>query len=112
MNNFSTYASLFACVLSVAAVWYGVTAVKYVMKYNKASVTLAQLTRLEVELLDHADAIKSVHATISKLRSRIGMREKRARDAGNSSGEPDSKTDPQAWKEWKRQQIAEGRSND
>ena len=110
MNKLSTYISLFAVIFAVGAVWYSIVVAKWVARNNKASVTLRQLTNIETELTDHADAIKSLHSSLSKLRSRIGMRMLRAKQDG--SGEPDSKTDPQAWKEWKRQQLAEGKSND
>lgn len=107
MNNLSTYISLAAFIFGTIACWYSIIVVRWVGRNNKASVTLRELTQLQTELTEHADSIKALHTSLAKLRSRMGMRKLREKE--NSGGEPDSRTEPQAWKEWKRQQLAEAK---
>jgi len=103
--DLSTIISLFALLFAVLGVWYGIAAAKFVQDNNKASISLRELTKIQVELTEHADSITALHASLSKLRSRIGMRKLREKET--SEGDiPDSKTDPQAWKEYMRKKLA------
>jgi hypothetical protein len=70
---------------------------QYLRNQNKRSVGLAQLTKLHTELTEHADAITFLHKSLSKLRSRAGMRELRARENGEDTA-ADSLRDPEGWK--------------
>jgi hypothetical protein len=79
--------------------------VAWIEKENTADKTLSHLTEIEATLTDHADAIASLHKTLKTLRSRIGMRELRARKTANGSDIPDAKEDPEAWKSYMRKKL-------
>lgn len=81
------------------------SAFEYVRSENKSSKTLKQLTDIEATLTDHEDSLVAVQSTLKKLRSRIGMRELRARKTENGSDVPDAKEDPAAWKAYMRKKI-------
>jgi len=103
--EFSTIVSIFALLFAVVAVWYALRVAKFVVDNNKASTSLRALTEIQVELTEHADSIKALHGSLSKLRSRIGMRNLREKDAAQDDM-PDSKADPAAWKEAMRKKLA------
>jgi len=81
------------------------SAFEYVQHENKGSKTLRQLTDIEATLTEHEDSLVAVQSTLKKLRSRIGMRELRARKDANGSDIPDAKEDPAAWKAYMRKKI-------
>lgn len=103
MNWLSTGFALFGAIIGTIAVFYAFWAANFVVRNNKASITLAQLTKIQTELTEHADSIKSLHESLAKLRSRVGMRQ--LREKQNTDAIPDSKTDPQGWKNHMRLQL-------
>lgn len=111
MNSLSTMISVIALVVALLSVWYAVAAMKYMQQYNKSSVTLRELTKLQTELTEHADSIAHLHESLAKLRSRVGMRKLREKNKDNGDGLPDSKTDPEAWKAAMRLRIHNKRFN-
>lgn len=91
---------------SVLGMIFSLAAVNYTKKQNKRSVSLREIAILSDEVTNLGDAYASLLASHKKLRSRIGMRDKRAKDNDdNGSGEPDPRTDPQAWKTYMRKQL-------
>ena len=111
MNSLSTVISILSMVFAVAGVCYGMTALKYVRRYNKSSVTLRHLTKLETELTEHADSIAALNDTLHKLRSRVSMRTLRDKKKDNGDDLPDAKTDPEGWKAAMRLRIHQQRFN-
>lgn len=80
-------------------------AVDYVQNGNEKSVALAKVMALEAAVTDLTDAYDQVHTSLKKLRSRISMRNKRAADATNGTGEPDPRTDPAGYKAYMREKL-------
>jgi hypothetical protein len=70
---------------------------QWVINNNKKSIGLKQLTQLETEMTEHADSIASLHASLKKLRSRVGMRNLRENGL-DSASMPDSLRDPAGYK--------------
>ncbi|MGI9457522.1 MAG: hypothetical protein ACR2NU_13240 [Aeoliella sp.] len=64
-------------------------AVEHVMTQNKNAVSLARTAELEAAVTDLADSYHSLLTAHKKLRSRIGMREVRAKRADGESGDND-----------------------
>lgn len=60
----------------------------WVHENSKSSVTLKRLTELETELTELTDSYDALMKSHRKLRSRIGMRENRARGASQDDEEP------------------------
>jgi len=116
---FSTYFAAAAAFFALVAIVFSTFAYQYaqrcrmycdsVLKWveneNEASKVLKQLTDHEVTLTDHSDSLHSLHSTLKKLRSRIGMRELNARRRDNNSDIPDSKEDPEGWKRYMRAKL-------
>jgi hypothetical protein len=116
---FTTYFAAFAAFFSLVALVFSFYALKsarsavnwcrnavaWIEKENAADKTLAHLSEIESTLTEHADAIASMHKTMKTLRSRIGMRELRARKTENGSDIPDAKEDPEAWKAYMRRKL-------
>jgi uncharacterized protein YlxW (UPF0749 family) len=103
MHSLSTAISIGALFFALFGVVLALKSAKYARDNSKASVTLRNLTSIQTELTDHADSIASLHTSLKKLRSRIGMRELRGK--GGNSEFPDPNTDPQAWKDAMRERI-------
>lgn len=70
--------------------------VKELAKQRGPSVST--VTRIETDMTELKDSIEALHASLRKLRARIGMRENRA-SGGTTGGQiPDSATDPAGYK--------------
>lgn len=95
----SAMVSLAAIVFSVRAAQIAWRAHEYVNEKNARSLSIKKLTDIETELTEHADSIESLHKSLHKLRSRIGMR-KLAEERKNAEddGMPDPTTHPEEWK--------------
>jgi len=109
---FAAFFSLVATVIAYAAMdhsrktrYYAQELGEWVASENKRSKSLKQLADHEAALLELTDAHESLHSSMKKLRSRVGMRELNARRKGQADEVPDSKTDPEAWKAHMRQQL-------
>lgn len=116
---FSTYFAAVAAFFSLVSVIYSTFAyrnamrcrmycdsvLEWVQNENEASKVLKQLTEHEATLTDHQDLIASLNSTMKTLRSRIGMRELRARKTNSGSEIPDSKEDPEGWKRYMRAKL-------
>jgi len=83
-------AAVIAVFLSSGAIYIAAKARQYandcvlwVQQSNKRSVSLAKLAELETQLTELTDSYSALMGSHRKLRSRISMREKRARDASN-----------------------------
>ena len=96
--------SIYATLLAVQARSECHRCYEWIEKNNKNSVTLKRIAELETEMTECVDAVEAYGASLKKLRSRVGMRKVRD-DRANGSGEPDSTTDPEGWKRWKRAQL-------
>ena len=115
MQELSTVFALAALLFSVIAALIALLCVRrvrlaedWLASSNKKSIALKQLTQLELDMTDHADAIASINKTLKSLRSRIGMRELRAR---NDDSVPDQHTDPEGFKRVMRQKLHLGKLN-
>lgn len=97
--------SYFALKSARSAVGWCRNASNWIERENKGSKTLSELTDIQTELTEHADAIAQLNKTLKTLRSRIGMREHRARKTANGSDIPDAKDDPEAWKAYMRRKL-------
>lgn len=104
MNTLSTILSSFALVISLVGALIAIGAARtarsterWVTTNNKKSVGLAQLTQLNDELTEHADSIAHIHKTLKSLRSKIGMRNLRAKD-DSQDDLPDPLRDPDGYK--------------
>lgn len=82
-----------------------VRVVKWVRNNNKASVSLKRMSKLEAEMTDIVDSVASIHESLRKLRSRVGMRKVRADRENAADVIPDSKTDPAGYKRHMRLQL-------
>lgn len=119
MHHLPTVLAGIACLFALAAwvtsrraVEYGSDAAEFCEKNNKASVTLKRMTALEVEMTEITDSVKSIHTSLHKLRSRIGMRDLAERKKNEQVGDvPDSVDDPEGWKTAMRQKLAAGKLN-
>lgn len=69
---------------------------------------LAKLTSIETELTEHADSLEALHASLKKLRARVGMRENRAAKTAQDSDIPDPTTDPAGYKRVMRLKLQSG----
>jgi len=97
-----------ACGALLLALWAWLAAywaVRYVQSENEASLSLKKLTEIETELTEHADSIHSLHTSLHKLRSRIGMREHAEKKRQNGGDVPDSRTDPAGYKQAMRLKL-------
>lgn len=68
-----------ALAISILALIFSVYAVRYAQIFSASSVSVRQLSKLEGEMTLQADSLTSLHESLSKLRSRVGMRELRQR---------------------------------
>ena len=110
MHTFPTYLAAAALLVALGSLIYGLQARQYaarcyefVSKSNESSLTLKQLTEIEIELTEHDDSIKAILKSMHKLRSRIHARTLNDR---TSDGVPDPKTDPHDWKRYMNAQFA------
>lgn len=119
MNNLSTILAGIACLFGLAAwvtshraVKYASDACEFCEKNNKASVSLKKMTALEVEMTEITDSVGSLHTSLHKLRSRIGMRDLAKRRKEEDSNElPDPAVDRDGWKREMRKQLAAQKAN-
>lgn len=94
--------ALFCTLLCLVATRNAQNAADFVSQGNKRSTTLKQLSEIQAELTDQADAIAALHDSHKKLRSRIGMRHLREQRKDDL---PDSTTDPQGYKREMRKRL-------
>lgn len=81
-------------------------ALDYCINNNKTSTSLKKMTELEVEMTEITDSVKSIHTSLHKLRSRIGMRDlAKRREEEQIDALPDSKLDPEGWKREMRKRL-------
>ena len=99
-------------VVLVLAMWIAAiqrfckNAVAFIESGNKRSVSLARIAEVEATLTELSDAYSALLASHKKLRSRITMRENRAKAANGADTDlPDSRTDPDGWKRAMRLQL-------
>lgn len=96
----------FAIVIAMAAIVISANAIAWVKDNNAESLQLARLTDLETELTECTDSIAALHKSLAKLRSRVGMRENRAKKKANGFDEcPDAREDPDGYKKFMRLQL-------
>jgi hypothetical protein len=69
---------------------------RYVQQNNKRALSLRKMAEVETTLTELSDAYDALLASHKKLRSRISMRQRRAKDETDDM--PDPKTDPAGWK--------------
>lgn len=103
---FPLVASLFCVIYAVRAARYSAQCTDWMVQHNTSSASLKQLAEIQTELTDQADTISVLSSSMKKLRSRIGMRELRAKGGDNEI--PDSKTDPDGYKRFMRQKLGVG----
>lgn len=116
MHYLSTILAGVAALIGVAAfatacksVKFAKNACDYCEQNNKASVSLRKMTALEVEMTEITDSVSSLHTSLHKLRSRIGMRDlAKRREAEQSDALPDSTVDPEGWKREMRKRLHQG----
>lgn len=77
---------------------------EWVKENNKRSRALKELGELSIEVTDLRDLYSSLNSTMKKLRSRIGMRELRARQEAEEQV-PDPAVDPAGYKRVMRQKL-------
>lgn len=75
----------------------------WIKENNKRSRVLREIGELQAELTDLRDLYGMLNSTMKKLRSRIGMRELRARQADDAV--PDPATDPAGYKRAMRTKL-------
>lgn len=117
MHYLSTILAGIGALIAVAAwataykaVRYASDACEHCEKNNEASVSLRQMTALQVEMTEITDSVKSLHTSLHKLRSRIGMRDLAKRREGEQiDALPDSKLDPEGWKREMRKRLHQGK---
>lgn len=74
------------------------------LAYRQASIrsvkvkSLKRLSSIESELTEIVDSVSTLHDSMKKLRSRIGMRNLRSKPNGADTDLPDPRTDPDGWK--------------
>jgi len=100
--------SLIAFVFALICVRATRRAAEYVAVSNKRSVTLRQLSDIQAELTDQADAVAALHENHKKLRSRIGMRHLREQ---RKDDVPDPTADPQGFKHEMRKRLLLEKAN-
>lgn len=106
------------CVISVVALWlaaqsaaHATAMATYVEEANEKSVTLKTMAELSAEVTDLRDAYESLLQSHKKLRSKIGMREVRARRKNNADRDqdvPDPRDDPDGYKRAMRAKLGIG----
>lgn len=65
--------------IAVLALIFSIYSVWFAWSNSAANLSLRKLSKLEAELTELADSTTRLHEMLGKLRSRIGMRELRAR---------------------------------
>jgi hypothetical protein len=75
-------------ILSAFALFFSIIACVVAVRGSVMSISLRKITRIQAELTDQADSLASLHEMLRTLRSRIGMRELRARRKG-AKNEPE-----------------------
>ncbi len=99
IHMLSTILGFTALLFSLISLLYAVHCKKTLEERNARSVSLREIAVLSEEVTNLGDAYASMLASHKKLRSRIGMREKRARDATQNGSEiPDPRDDPDGYK--------------
>lgn len=98
--------------LTIVALFISMLSMRGSMRaYREASirnvklVSMKRLTAIETELTEIVDSMSAMHDSLKKLRSRIGMRNLRARRSGGDDDLPDSVTEPQAYKAEMRRRL-------
>lgn len=101
---------LFAAALAAVAAWranrsaqWAQQCSEWIKVNNKRSRVLREIGELQAELTDLRDLYSMLNSTMKKLRSRIGMRELRARQADDAV--PDPATDPAGYKRAMRTKL-------
>ena len=109
MHSFPTYLAAASLLVALCSLIYAVAARRYaarcyqfVSKSNESSLTLKQLTEIELELTEHDDSIKAILKSMHKLRSRIHAR---TLNEKKTDGAPDPTTDPLDWKRYMNAQL-------
>lgn len=116
---FSTYFSVIAAFVALVSLIYSAfalrkarraiewcnSAVRYLQHENTNDKTLREMAELQAELTSQADSIAALGKTLKSLRSRVGMRELRAKREESGSDIPDPKSDPDAWKRYMRKEL-------
>jgi len=69
------------------------------------NIQLNKLTDIQTEITEHADSIESLHTSLKKLRSRVGMRALRDRNAKKDDDIPDHLRDPEGYKREMRKKL-------
>ena len=87
--------ALFISILSMSA---SVRAFRQASIRNLRLTSVKRVTAIEAELTEIVDSISALHDTLKKLRSRISMRNLRAKQSGDGDDIPDSRVDPDGWK--------------
>ncbi len=90
--------TLLAFLISILALRASMRALRLAAIRNLRLKAIKRLTALEIELTEVVDSMASMHESLKKLRSRIGMRNLRAKSNGADPDVPDSRTDPDGWK--------------
>lgn len=101
----STFYPQIALALSMAALVFSFFAVRFTKKKNARSLSLARMTKLEAEMTEVLDALQAVRASMHKLRSRVGMRERREREKNGHDWETGEPSDPEEWYRWARRKY-------
>lgn len=101
----STVTAVTALIFSFVSLLYAYAAVQELKKRNAKNIALKEIAILSGEVTDLKDAYSSLLEQHKRLRSRIGMREKRSKSKSNGSDMPDPQTDPAGWKRYMRLQI-------
>lgn len=103
LNLIAIIISTLSAAIAISAFARVQAAAQFVEAENEASKTLSELARLSAEVTELGDAYVALMEAHRKLRSRIGMRELRARGQDNKL--PDT-TDPGATKRELRAELA------
>lgn len=92
---FSMFGLAFVVFLSIYMLRLGAycrDAVEFVQNQNKNAVSLRKMAELETAVTDLSEAYDCLIKGHRKLRSRIGMREKRQRDKNDAELDPEART--------------------
>lgn len=106
-TELSTIFVLAALALSLIALYISIAAVRFVRYNSSESLSLSKMAKVEASLTELTDSYDALLTSHKKLRSRIGMRKHRGNGEAKDD-EPDSRTDPAAWKRWARLQLHQG----
>jgi hypothetical protein len=79
--------SILALSLAILALIFSFFACYFCIRYSAASVSMRKLSKMQAEMTDFADSLTSLHEMLTRLRSRIGMRELRKRRKNGATGQ-------------------------